>query len=995
MIRTTTLAGLSLAGHLFLALPVVLALAILSPSSLRAQLLTRAELGGVVSSDGTVVGEAVVLLVPAAGGLSREEVAGRDGRFRMEGLLPGSYDLRVESVGYRPHLLRGVTLLPGRTVHVEVPLTVEPPPVSRIDTTLMAGGTSGRSIPGLMDWVPGAEADLLPDRHRETAGLGRLSASRGGGGEGLPAGLGGVALDGVILRPAVHPGVPDDPGGSFPFPRVALGGVAFIGSGDDPEWSGAAGGIMALFSAPGGSGSTGRLFAGGSGGGLWSSGLFPGEAPAVTSFLGGGRTGFPLDGERGAVLVAAEVHRSEAPRPPALTPEALLTLQSLSSLPPGATALAEAGLDRTTTFSGMSRIDWAGDEGQAAGLTVAFGRSETEGVPAGSVILRSPLRVPGTRADLAAVGLYMVPLTDRYRLETRAGLHRSERDHSGALEGGASGVLLVGEGGGLGTDGGLPLRVSRTSAVLTSLLHYQEGNQQIKAGVEGRIASHEREGMVGGSGAFVAPGLGGLATGRGSASIVIPGTPTAEYQVKGVSAFGRLLWTPRPGLGVTFAVRYDLDQLPTSDLPADTTWARLTALGVPITDNLKGVGGSVGFSWDAGGRGETLLRGSVGVDNGEADPAMLADLIQMDGRARVRRSFGASPGWPSTPTGTSYEGALLALPGPDLGLPRTIRGSGGLTRRLAPGATLHLSGAFRRTELLVRAHDLNRIPSPRAVDQGARPLFGILGKEGGLVGALPGSNRRFPSYDHVWALNPDGWSEYLGFGAGLELAGGGWSLRTSYQFSRTEDNVPGLGLGDPLLGLDPFPGSTVDWREGRSDLDVPHRGVAEAVTGVGPLQLAAVYTLRSGSPFTPGFRPGVDVNGDGSGWNDPAILTGAPEARALLAAWGCDAPGADGALPRNACRGEAVHGLDVRVSWDGIRAGGLAVSLVVEALGLVEPTEGLRDTALYLVDASTPLAEPSGGTQALPLVANPLFGEFIRPWVPGRLLRIGFRLTPG
>lgn len=995
MMRTNAIAGLSVTGRIP-SLALLLALASLPVPSLQAQLVTRADLAGSVVSGAGVVGDAVVQLVPAAGGLSREGMVGRDGRFRMDGLLPGSYDLRVEAVGYRPHLLRGLTLLPGRAVQVEVALTAEPPPVSRIDTTFLAGGTSGRTVPGLLDWVPSSSADLLPDRARETSGLGRFSAARGGAGvEGLPAGLAGVALDGVLLRPAVHPGVPDDPAGAFPFPRMALGGAALMGAGDDPEWGGAPGGIAALFSASGGSGSSGALFASGSGGGLWSSGLFPGEAPSVTSFLGGGRAGFSLDEERGAALVAVEVGRAEAPRTPALTPEAMLALQAGSGLPPGALPLAEAGMDRTTSLAGMSRIDWAGDEGQAAGITVAFGRSETSGDPAGSTLLQPGQRAPGIRADLAAVGLYTVPLTEQYRLETRAGLHRSERDHSGALDGGAPGILLVGEGGGLGTDPGLPLRVMRTSAGLTSLLHYREGNQQMKAGVEGRIASHEREGVAGGAGAFVASSLAGLASGRGSSAFVIPATPLADYQVRGLSGFGRFVWTPRPGLELAIGARYDVDQLPVSDLPADTTWARLTGLAPELPSSVKGAGGSVGFSWDVDARGGTLIRAGVGVDNGEFDPALLADLIQMDGRARVRRSFGAAPGWPSTPSGTGSEGFLLALPGPDLGLPRTIRGSGGVTRRLAPGAVGHLSGVFRRTELLVRAADLNRIPDPRAVDQGGRPLFGILGKEGGVVGALPGTNRRFPAYDGVLALNPDGWSEYVGFGASVEMAGAGWTLRTAYQFSRTEDNVPGLGLGDAARGLDPFPGSPVDWREGRSDLDVPHRAVAEAIAQLGPLELAGVYTLRSGLPFTPGFRPGVDLNGDGSGWNDPAILTGAPDARALLDAWGCDAPGGDGILPRNACRGETVHGVDLRASWSGIRTGGAVLALTVEALGVVEPKEGFRDTALYLVDPGAPLPAPSSGVQAIPLVTNPRFGEFIRPWVPGRLLRIGFRLTPG
>lgn len=968
---------------------------LLPSNSLQGQLVTRAELDGRIVSGGTAVGDALVLMVPAAGGLGRELLVGRDGRFRLEGLLPGTYDLRVEAVGFRPQVIQGVNLLPGRTIQLEISLTAEPPPVSRVDTLRLGGGISGRTLPGALDWVSGDAGDLLPDRYRETTGLGRFSTRwDGGGGEGLPQALSGMALDGVLLRPAVHRGVPADPAGGVPLPRLALGGAALMGVGDDPEWGGAPGGVMALFSASGGPSATG-LFAAGSGGGLWSSGRFPGEVPSATAFLGGGRAGFPVDGERGAALVAVEVARTEAPRPPALDADGMLTLDALSGIPPAAPSAAAAGVDRTTRLAGLSRIDWAGDEGQAAGVTVAFGRSETEGDPPGSPLVRDGTRLPGTRADLAAVGFYLVPLTDRYRLETRAGLHRSERDHTGVTEGGAPGVFLATEGAGLGYDPALPLRVARTSAVLTSLLHYRDGNQQVKVGLEGRVSSHEREGLAGWRGGFAASNLTGLAGGRGASLLVTPGTSLAEYQVRGVSGFGRLLWTPAPGVAFSLGARYDMDQLPVADLPVDSTWVRLTQLAVRPDRSLSGVGGSAGMSWDVDARGETVLRASVGIDHGELDPAVVADLFQMDGRARVRRSFGAAPGWPSAPTGTGSDAALLALAGPELGLPRTIRGGGGLSRRVGPGAVVHLSGVFRRTERLVRAEDLNRIPDPRARDQGGRPLFGILAKEGALLGAVPGSNRRFPSHDHVWALNPDGWSEYLGIGGGLELSGGGWTLRTSYTFSRTEDNVPGIALGDLLAGVDPFPGSEVDWREGRSDLDVPHRAVAEASTSLGPVRVGAVYTFRSGMPFTPGFAAGVDANGDGSPWNDPAIVTGAPDAQGLLAAWGCEAPASGGILPRNACRGAGVHGLDLQLSWAGLSLGGGTLALTVEALGLIEPVDGLRDTALYRVDAGASLPDPVGETQTLPLLANPRFGEVLRPWVPGRLLRIGFRLTPG
>src|SRR5690606_32789463 len=130
-------------------------------------------------------------------------------------------------------------------------------------------------------------------------------------------------------------------------------------------------------------------------------------------------------------------------------------------------------------------------------------------------------------------------------------------------------------------------------------------------------------------------------------------------------------------------------------------------------------------------------------------------------------------------------------------------------------------------------------------------------------------------------------------------------------------NLAGAAGAAPDDALTPLPtASGTDWREGRSDFDVPHRLSAGAELRIGgPLnaRLAGVYRYRSGDPFTPGFRDGVDANGDGSGRNDPAFvderIAGVSE---LARAWPCLRTQSGALAERNACRGPGVHGLDVR-----------------------------------------------------------------------------------
>lgn len=974
---------------------VILAAVLLSlfPHPLSGQLLTRAEVQGGVESGGLPVGEALVSLIPVGAGLPREVFSDRQGRFAFPSLPPGRYDLRVEAVGHRPSLVQGMELVPSRTVRLQVVLTPEAPPVTRVDT-LSWSGSGWNSLPGAMEWIGGTSADPLPDRSRDTGGLSRRAAGwSSGGGEGLPSGWTGVALDGVRLRPALGSG-PVGEAGTHPLvPREGLEGAALLGAGEDPEWGGGTGGILALFAATGGPPGEVALHASGSGGPLWSSGRFPGTPPSAVSFLGGGRAAFPLAEERGGGIVALSFERSETPRTPALDPEGMAALEARPDLPPGTLGLALPGVGERTALAGLSRLDWSWEDGRSLGITALFGRSEYALDPEGTSWMAPGGGRPGVRADLAAAASYQLPLVERFRLETRVGVHRSRR--AGPGEPGAAGLLLVGEGGALGGDPALPVSADRTTALLTSVVHWAEGNQTLKLGAEGRLSSHRREGLPGTRGVFVAPDLAGLAAGRGSSAVVTSLPGAVDFGVTAIAAFGRVGWRPAPGVELGLSARYDLDRLPGDLARPDTLWARLSGLVALPPTAASGVGGGASVVWDVGARGETVLRGGVSVSHDEFDPVALAELAMLDGRPRVRRGFGAAPGWPSPPSGGGSEGALLALAGPDLGLPRTLRGSGGVSRRVGPGTVLHLGGVFRRTEGLVRADDLNRVPGPRATDAGGRPLFGEGAKEGGLLGVVPGSNRRFAAYDHVLALTPAGWSEYRAFEVGVEGSGARFGVRASYRFSRTQDNLPGLAGGDRLDALDPFPGREADWREGTSDLDIPHRAVVEFSLQGGPVEVAAIWTLRSGVPFTPGFRPGVDVNGDGSFRNDPAVLPGAPDAAALLQRWGCGGADGGGAVVRNGCRGPAVQGLDLRLSLGSLPVGSSRLAVTLEGLDLLEPDDGFRDTALFLVDPSAPLPVPVAGVQALPLRVNPRFGEVIRPATPGRLIRIGFRLAPG
>jgi hypothetical protein len=279
-------------------------------------------------------------------------------------------------------------------------------------------------------------------------------------------------------------------------------------------------------------------------------------------------------------------------------------------------------------------------------------------------------------------------------------------------------------------------------------------------------------------------------------------------------------------------------------------------------------------------------------------------------------------------------------------------------------------------------------------------LYGTLKQEGALVGAVPGSDRRFAGFDAVYSLDPSGFSDYWGLSVGLERdVSRGLSVMTSYTFSQTTDNWFGARGDGPDAQLLPFAdsGATGSWSRGRSDFDVPHRLVVGAEVRLGGRiapRLAVLYRYQSGYPFTPGFRDGVDANGDGSARNDPAFVTDTlPGAADIIAAQSCLRAQIGRFADRNSCRDPAVSSLDFRLAFTLVRTGRTTTELLVDVFGAVRTGTDLIDHALYLVDRSAQLQTSTAtGVTTVPLVANPNFGHALARRDPGATVRVGVRV---
>jgi hypothetical protein len=160
------------------------------------------------------------------------------------------------------------------------------------------------------------------------------------------------------------------------------------------------------------------------------------------------------------------------------------------------------------------------------------------------------------------------------------------------------------------------------------------------------------------------------------------------------------------------------------------------------------------------------------------------------------------------------------------------------------------------------------------------------------------------------------------------------------------------------------------------------------------VRVAALVRYRSGAPFTPGFRDGVDANGDGAWGNDPAFVSDTVSgAAAIIAGTTCLRGQIGHFAARNSCRAPAVASLDARLVVRLFTLLGAPTEAVVDGLNLIGTDDGVVDRALYLVDPARTLTTSAAGVVDVPVLANSNFGKLLVRRSPGAAVRAGLRIN--
>jgi hypothetical protein len=983
---------------------LVVGLAAVGTPGLFAQTSTTGALAGtVVDTEGRAL-DAVLLTLRREG--DETEILGRsarDGTFSFPYLDPGSYALLAERLGHVPVEVSGLAVGSGSVARVRIPLRAQAQPVvdvDRLDGGAVRTGGGGRSRALLSGTL-----DLLPASGPGISSVALLAPFEGNrfAARGLPERETGFRLDGIPHGAGSVPAYDRTPawGASLPLLLFAeLSPTPFPG---DVEGAGTAGAHLRGATRTGSARRTVELRAGATHRPLSADEASLGaEIPSVLPDLSL-RLGGPIAGDTFRYALAVDVRRSAEPAFRARGSadsevDALLAARG----DPGGLGAGAFPFSHRDHFSTFGRLDWRPGGGQS--VIVRGGATLDRGEAWGPGHLAPIAGSPASSMTSAWAGAsYLHPFGDASALELRLGMETATSTLDPVPSGAQPYRVFLYRGGvELGPDPEAAGTFGRTGVTLAPLLHHLGARHQARAGL--RISAHRNDARdrQGPGITLHAPSLGESGIRRGLLRVETGRQADASFWSPRVSFFLENRWNAAPGLGLTGGLSLDRQSLPLESLARNERWEEVSGVDVrEVEEQGWALEPRIGFDWSPNG-GALEMHAAFAIRRGGIDPALLLDVLGDTGAVRVDQTLGNFGNWtggpPSAP-GFDARGTRATVLAPRFDPARTRVVEAGVATMLGGRTRLALSVDHRETHFLPRVRDLNRVTGRYAVDELGRDIHGEVIQVDGVLAIRPGSDRRFGTFEVVRVVESDGWSRSLALSLSARHDfSGNHFVEATYTRSDVQDDTPVSPWGAPLIVRARGGGGEADptWLEGPSDLNRPDNlrllGTL-AVPGVPRAQLGLLYVVESGVPFTPTVRDLLGgEDGRGRYAAEPIALPSSLSSvvAPLEAAWPCLRDLRSGARQRNACRTDAVHRLDLRLTLEIPSFGAGHWALQLDAHDLLEGARGLPDPALLLVDGSEPFTlDPGTGELRLPLVLNPGFGASLQGPLPGRSFRVG------
>ena len=1008
--------------HAFLATLGLLLL--VCPAVGQGQSLSQGALQGEIAlATGVGVPDAFVTVEDEAGVTLRRLKTDSRGLFTIPLMAPGNYAVLIEKTGFQPFRQRGVVILANQQTSLRVVVIRRPPPITSVEESGVADQTFLPGSPRVTE-VLGGRAFERDGARLDLAEAGRFSTgvvAPGVTGWGLgdvvgalPQSQSRLSLDGLSLFALRHPGVEVAPAGMALVPPYLLQEARLVSVGSDAELPTGPGGAVNAVSRSPSRGFRIEPFA--------SWGASPGrsaEQDPGDSGLKNVQVGAVISGamvkDRAQFLVGGVYQSLDLPSARPWTRDSALLGSSPVLLGPTIEQIA------STTFgvdaSGGTRPRVRNYRGGTGNMEVDWQLSPQHRVTARAAGARYRERNPLLGLDVLNGGdgsldsrdfLGSATLTSswsRISNEFRVGFQSGTRDWRAR---GLATTYFISDAAGIGAPPTAPGYFKLGTIQFTESVLYQfgsAGENRMKLGMSYGDGTWKQDYVYGKRGIYQFGDLALFQAGNGVFSDIVARRTDVSFRVREIGLFSTVQLRFSNSLTSVAGLRWDRQKFPGSALPRDTLFEQAFGIRNDRTpdDNIN-LSPRLGLLW-SGGRIRQWLVTLVGaVDHGLLNPQRFAEAALNRRDLGVRRSIGAFSSWPVPPDTTALPrgGRRVALFSPtgDFRDPRTTKLDLEIDRKLPTGFSLRLTGRYHHTDFLLRRSDLNLQPTPTGATQEGRPVYGQLVQSGGLVVASPGSNRRLTGFDLVSGFSSSAAQD--SYEAVFRLArelGRGIELSAAYSVSRTRDNWLQSWTGDPSDEFSPFPAESLGrgWAKGVSDFDIPQRAMVTATwrsSGRIRVNVAGRFRYQSGFPYTPGFQPGVDANGDGSGRNDPAFLDPTiPGLPALVPRHACLGGQVDRFARRNSCREPGRHALDIGAAVAlPVRSLGGHLQATLDVINLVSSRAGVVDHALVLVDPAGTLVTDASGNVTLPLLANPHFGKLLSRRDEPRIVRLGLRL---
>jgi hypothetical protein len=961
------------------ALLVVVALQGLRPAVAAAQgVATGGVEGRVTGPDSTVLAGATVTVTDSSTGERWQAVTGASGRYALEYLsVGGPYTIEARAIGYLPAGAGGVYLGAGQRRRVELVLAAAVPRLEELTVTAaptVDGATalrlpvpnqdvsrlvllsplavltrdSGISIAGQSDRLNGFQIDGATN-----ADLGGIVGLEGFGTPGAASGVRTLSIEAVReLQVLVAP--LDVRYGNF-----AGGLVNAVTRSGSNTWRGSVTGYVA------GEGLTGADSAGGRGDEFGSL--------EITATAGG-----PLVRDRAAVFLDAGLQRfTGAGAPPVTDTAAALRLQEIlragHGVDPG--TIAREPLQNPAGHL-LAKVSLWPRVNQRLELSHNYARGRLEVPPAAvaggdaltSLAAHRPATVHGTRVTWTAAGRGLANELTAARLGSRERclpavdypeLVVSVRPRPDAATVGAG---TVNSCAGRFAD--------ETVWELTDNLSWTAGGHALTVGTHAEAVNLDgsRRGRVP-AGRWTFDSMDSLAAGLPSQYLRdVAGSSggagsLAEVRVRQLGLYAQDRWSPAPRLTLTAGLRMDVPFLLHGPVRDPTL---LASLGL---DNSRTPSGNplwsprLGFTWDAGGRARTTLRGGAGLFAGRPIYLYFSNVFETNGTTWLRIAcrgaadlpdFTLSPGSQPTTCRTTDPAVLeVNTFDPAFRFPRNLRLSLGAEAALPWGLVASADLLYIRGVDQFDVTDVNLAPpSAGAGGEDGRPLYGLIDPATGATTPI----RRSAAYGLVTRMRNASGDRAVT--ASLQLRkrlGGSGELTLAYAYGRARDRMSANCFTVSCnLDFSPLDGTLDRRRLAVSSFDVRYRVLATAVANLPyRFRLGVFYSGSSGAPYT--YMVAGDANADGLGTfggNDIVYLpSGADDVTladpaewagldSVIRSQGCLRAQRGRIMRRNSCRDGWRTVLNARVSRVFGVGGGQSVELIADLFNLLNLLDG-------------------------------------------------------